>query len=193
MQSLIQQFGVRASTFLAVWRPQSSIARVYAGAQQIGPLEDAAEAAKAADEQIRFLRGILESVCRKLLCNIRELDRANNELNDLMKVCAIPMIVVDEQLMVRKFTREIRHIYRLTQQDIGRSLLDITCGLNYQNLSEDFRKAAQTRKSINRYLEQRGCAVRYFIRILPNFCRDASFGGAMLIFSQVQDRDWGTA
>jgi pentatricopeptide repeat protein len=44
-----------------------------------------------------------------------------------------------------------------------------------------------------RYLERRGRDVRYFLRILPNFCRDNSFGRAVLIFNQMQGRDWGMA
>jgi hypothetical protein len=189
MQSLIQQFGVRASSFLTLRRPQSGAACAsHLGARRVG---DAVSA--TADDQIKMLSGVLQSVCQKLLANIRELDRANNELTDLMKVCAVPAIFVDEKLKVRSFTRESRRIYRLSHQDIGRSLLDVTCGLNYPTLSDDFQRAAQTGKAVNRYLEQRGCAVRYFIRILPNFCRDNSFGGAVLIFSPVEGRDWGTA
>jgi two-component system CheB/CheR fusion protein len=193
MQSLIQQIGIRTGTLLMRRRPQSGLVPAYVGAHRARDLATAAEAAKTADEQIKMLSGVLQSVCRKLLAKIRELDRVNNELNDLMKVCAIPAIFVDETLTVRSFTRESRQVYRLSQQDIGRSLLDVTCGLNYRTLSDDFRKAAQTGKAVNRHLEQRGCTVRYFLRILPNFCRDNSFGGAALIFSQVEGRDWRTA
>lgn len=191
MQSLIQQISVRAGSLLKLRRPQRSTAcGSYVGARGVG---DVVSAVQTADEQIKIISSVLESVCRKLLAKIRELDRANNELSDLMKVCATPAIFVDEKLQVRSFTRESRRVYRLTHQDIGRSLLDVTCGLNYQTLSDDFQRAAQTGKAVNRYLEQRGCAVRYFMRILPNFCRDNSFGGAVLIFSPVEGRDWGTA
>jgi len=110
-----------------------------------------------------------------------------------MKSCAIPAIFVDEKLMVRGFTRESRQVYRVSSQDIGRPLLDITCGLDYYTLSDDFRRVAETGKSVNRYLEMRGCDNRYFLRILPNFCRDNSFGGAALIFNPVEGRHWGTA
>ena len=189
MQNLIQQIGVRAGSFLTLRRSQSCAAGApYVGARRVGDVVSA-----TADDQIKMLSGVLQSVCQKLLAKIRELDRVNNELNDLMKVCAIPAIFVDEKMQVRGFTRESRRVYRLSHQDIGRSLLDVACGLNYQTLGDDFQRAAHTGKAVNRYLEQRGCAVRYFMRILPNFCRDNSFGGAVLIFSPMEDRDWGTA
>ena len=111
-----------------------------------------------------------------------------------MKVCGIPAIFVDENLMIRSFTQESRQIYRLSREDIGRSLLDVACGLNYHSLSDDFQRVVETRKSINRYLKQSDCEVPYFLRILPNFCRDNSFSGASLIFTRVEEvLDWGIA
>ena len=187
MQSLIQQIGVRAGTLLMRRRPQTSIAHGYLGAHSAGGV------AETADEQIRMLNGLLQTVCHKLLGKMRELDCVSGELNNLMKSCAIPAIFVDENLMVRSFTRESRGLYRLTSQDIGRPLLDVTCRLDYCCLGDDFRRIAETGRSVNRYLELRGCENRYFLRILPTFCRDNSFSGAALIFNPVGGRHWGTA
>ncbi len=192
MQSLIQQIGFRAGTLLKRRRAQTSIARAHGGRARAGGVA-AAETVRTADEQIKIFNDLLQTVCRKLLVKIRELDCVSGELSNLMKVCAVPAIFVDEKLMVRGFTRESRRVYRLSHQDIGRSLLDVACGLNYHSLGDDFQKVAETGKSVNRYLERRGCEVRYFLRILPNVCRDNSFGGAVLIFNQVEGRDWGTA
>ena len=189
MQSLIQHIGVRAGALLTRRRPQTRIAHGYIDAPGAGGVV----AAETADEQIKIFNGLLQAVCRKLLVKIRELDCVSGELNNLMRVCAIPAIFVDEKLVVRGFTRESRRVYRLSHQDVGRSLLDVACGLNYHSLGDDFRRAAETGKSVNRYLEKRGCEMRYFLRILPNFCRDNSFGGATLIFTEVEGRDWGTA
>jgi two-component system CheB/CheR fusion protein len=192
MQSLILQIGVRAGTFLSRWRPPLHIARADGSAGEVARVASV-QAANAGDQQISLVNILLQSVCQKLLLRIRELDCVSGELNNLMKVCAIPAIFVDDKLIVRRFTRESRRIYRLSHQDIGRSLLDVACGLDYYSLGEDFRKAAETGKAVNRCLEQRGCEVRYFLRILPNFCRDNSFGGAALIFSPVEAQYWGTA
>jgi hypothetical protein len=189
MQSLIQQFCVRSGTLLARRRPQTDITPAYLSTSRA----DGSMAAAEVDDEIKMFNGLLHSVCRKLLGKIRELDCVSGDLKNLMEVCAIPAVFVDEKLMIRSFTRESRQIYNLSAQDIGRCLLDITCGLNYCDLHDDFRRVAQTGRSVKRYLERRGCEVRYLLRILPNFCRDNSFGGAALIFSQVEDRHWGRA
>jgi hypothetical protein len=192
MRSLIQQISVRAGTLLVRRRPQTSLIPAYFGGHRAGGVA-ASESTKTADEQIQMFNSLLQTVCYKLVAKIRELDCVSGELRNIMRICAIPAICVDEKLVVRSFTRESRQIYRLTHQDIGHSLLDVGCGLNYYSLGDDFQRVAQTGKSVNRYVEQRGCDVRYCLRILPNFCRDNSFGGAVLIFNQVEGRDWGTA
>ena len=187
MQSLIQQIGVRAATLLKRQRPQARIAHACVGGHGVN------DVANTTDERIKLFNGLLQTVCHKLLAKMRELDCVSGELNNLMKVCATPAIFVDENLVVRSFTRESRQVYRLSYEDIGRSLLDVTCGLNYYSLGDDFQRAAETGKCVNRYIEKRGCEVRYLLRILPNFCRDDSFGGAALVFSLIPDRHWGTA
>lgn len=190
MQNLVQQIGIRAGTFLTRWAPHTGLAHAHVGTHRTGDVITAAEAGKTPDDKIKMFNDLLHTVCRKLLVKIRELDCVSGELNNLMKVCAMPVIFVDEKLIVRNFTRESRRVYRLSHEDIGHSLLDVACGLNYRNLGDDFRRVAQTGRSVNRYLEQRGCDVHYFLRILPNFRRDSSFGGAALIFNQVEDRCW---
>jgi two-component system CheB/CheR fusion protein len=193
MQSLLQQIGVRAGTLLMRQRPQIHVARSYIGLRIAAGIA-AEEATKTADEQTKMFNDLFQSVCRKLVDKIRELDCVSGELNNLMKVCGVAAIFVDERLTVRSFTRESRQVYRLSHHDIGRSLLDVPCGLDYHGLGDDFRKVAQSGKAVGRYLEGRGCDTRYFLQILPNFRRDDSFGGAALIFNQVEARNqapWG--
>ena len=171
---------------------QMSLPRAYVGAPGAGSAP-ATDASKAVDEDVTMLGYDLQTVCRKLDAKIRELDCVAGDLSNLMKVCAIPAIFVDEKLNVRSFTRESRRIYRLSQQNVGQSLLDVACGLNYDSLGDDFRRVAETSRPVNRYVERRGCDIRYFLRMMPNFCRDQSFSGAALIFTEIENQDWRTA
>jgi two-component system CheB/CheR fusion protein len=193
MQSAVQQFSFQAGALLARLRQQISIIPARFGAHRCHDCSAINETGIAADEQIKMFNGLLQTVSRKLLGKIRELDCVSGELSNLMKVCATPAIFVDDKLAVRSFTPESRQVYELSHQDIGRSLLDVPCGLNYDGLEDDFQNVAATGKSVTRYLEKHGCEDFFLIRILPNFCRDNSFGGAALVFSQVAGGHWGTA
>ena len=151
MQSLIQQIGVRAGTLLMRRHPQTSIAHGYTGAHGAGGV------AETADEQIKLLNGLLQTVCHKLLAKMKELDCVSGELSNLIKSCAIPAIFVDENLMVRSFTRESRQVYRLSNQDIGRPLLDIKCSLDYCSLGDDFRTSFGGHDALRGAIEDLHC------------------------------------
>jgi two-component system CheB/CheR fusion protein len=140
---------------------------------------------KNADDQIKIFNDLLKTVCAKLLIKIKELDRANGDLQNLMQVSAIPAIFVDENLLVRRFTVESSMLYSLSSRDIGQSLLDVACELDYCDLEKDFQCVAKTGETFMRHLRQRGDIALYLMRILPTHCRDSSFGGAALTFVRV--------
>jgi len=50
---------------------------------------------------------------------------------------------VVEKMIIRNFTSESRQIYRLSHDDIGPSLLNVACSLNYRGLCDDVRRAAE--------------------------------------------------
>src|SRR5215469_8686430 len=101
MQRLIQQFSVRAGTLLARRRLQISIASARFGARRSGGCLAVDRSGTSANERIKMFDGLLQEVSRKLLAKIREIDCVDSELSNLMKVCGIPAIFVDEKLIVR--------------------------------------------------------------------------------------------
>jgi two-component system CheB/CheR fusion protein len=135
----------------------------------------------------------LETVSARLLVKYKELDRANNDLQNLIAVTEIPALFVDENLLVRHFTPEAFGVYSVSSQNIGQSLLDVTCNLNYSDLEDDFQHLTKNGAMVRRYLEQRDGTAWYLMRILPNWCRDGSFGGATLTFVNVNARSRGQA
>jgi two-component system CheB/CheR fusion protein len=136
-------------------------------------------------DQLKIFNDLLQNVCAKLVLKIRQLDLATGDLRNLIKVSAIPAIFVDEYLRVRDFTPAMRKICPFSVQDIGRSLLELAYSLNYCGLEDDFRLLAETGETVERYVEGRDGRVHYSVRIMPNFCRDNSIGGATLTFSEI--------
>jgi len=136
-------------------------------------------------DQLKIFNDLLHTVCAKLVLKIRELDLATGDLRNLIKVSAIPAIFVDEYLRVRDFTPAMKKIWPFSVQDIGRSLLELACSLNYCDLEDDFRRLAETGEPVERYVEGQDGTVHYSVRIMPNFFRDDSIGGATLTFSEI--------
>jgi two-component system CheB/CheR fusion protein len=152
----------------------------------------AAELAEPAG-QLKIFNDLLQAISAKLVVKIRELDRATGDLRNLIRASAIPAIFVDENLRVRDFTPAIERVCTLCGQDVGRSLLDFACSFNHWDLQDDFRRLAETGETVERYVEGRGGRVHYSVRIMPNFCRDNSFGGATLTFAEIMTCHSGRA
>jgi two-component system CheB/CheR fusion protein len=100
---------------------------------------------------------------------------------------------VDENLLVRHFTPEALGVYSVSSQNIGQSLVDVTCNLDYSDLESDFQRVTDSGGTIRRYLERRDGAAWYLMRILPNWCRNGSPCGATLTFVNVNARSRGRA
>lgn len=147
--------------------------------------ERGARSMPAMDEFEMFNR-LLESVSSNLILKIGELKRINAELQNLLEVGAVPAVFVDETFRVRHFTPQIAKIYSLTARDIGRSLDSVERDLDYDSLSDLFRKALETGESVEHYVVNRRDAERYLVRIIPNRYVDASPVGALITFTNVR-------
>ena len=155
--------------------------------------EAAVDQDKAAHGQIEILNGLLETISARLLVKYKELDHADGDLQNLIAVTEIAAIFVDENLLVRRFTPEALGVYNISLRNIGQFLLDVTCNLNYCDLEDDFQRVTNNGAIVRRYLEQRDGTAWHLMRILPNWCRDGSFGGATLTFVNVNARSRGRA
>ncbi|MDB5393017.1 MAG: diguanylate cyclase [Rhodospirillales bacterium] len=187
------EFRVRSRNLLALRRSRRNVACLYELPGEASDHEGAVEQDKAADDQIETLNGLLETVSARLLVKYKELDRANGDLQNLIAVTGIAAIFVDENLLVRHFTPEALGVYVVSSQNIGQSLLDVICTLDYCDLESDFQRVTGNGATVRRYLEQHDGTAWYLMRILPNWCRDGSFSGATLTFLNVNARSRGRA
>ena len=138
-----------------------------------------------AADQLKIFNDLLQAVSAKLLIKIRELDRACGDLRNLIKVSSIPAIFIDERLRIREFTPAIKKVLPLSEQDVGRSLLEFAECIDYPDLQGDFRRVAETGETVERYIEGCGGKLHYSVRIMPNFCQDNSLGGATVTFVEI--------
>jgi len=144
-------------------------------------------------DQLQIFNDLLQAVCAKLVVKIRELDRAAGELRNLIKASAIPAIFVDENLRIRDFTPAIKKVCILSEQDVGRSLLEFASSFKYWDLEDDYRRLAETGETVERYIEGPDNWVHYSVRMMPNICRDNSIGGATVTFVELMTFHSGRA
>jgi CheY-like chemotaxis protein len=187
------EFRERSRNLLALRRAHRNATRLYELPVEPGDHKAPVKQEPVADDRVELLNGLLETISSRLLVNYKELDRVNGDLQNLIAVTEVTGIFIDENLLVRHFTPQALRVYRVSSQNIGQSLLDVTCNLNYSDLKDDFQSIRKSGAMVRRYLEQSNGTAWYLMRILPNWCRDGSFGGATLTFVNVNARSRGRA
>ncbi len=139
--------------------------------------------------QVEMYNGLVENLADQLLTKTRELSRLSTEMQSLIDVSETAAIFVDEGLLIRRFTSASRSIFALNETDVGRSLADIACNLEYQDLSADFHQTMLTGESSRRWLKSRDGNLHYLLRIIPTRRERSRPAGATLIFSTPFMRD----
>jgi CheY-like chemotaxis protein len=151
--------------------------------------EQRSAGSSASLSQIEMYNGLVENLTDQLLTKTKELSRLSTEMQSLIDVSETAAIFVDEGLLVRRFTSAAAGLYSLGEQDIGTSLAEVECDLDYPELTSDFSQVMLTGESSRRWLKHRNGNLHYLVRIVPTQRGRGRPAGATLIFSAPFLRD----
>ena len=68
---------------------------------------------------------------------LEEVSRANNDLENFMAATDIPMLFLDRNLCIKRYTAPLRQIFNVKKHDLGRPIGDLTHNLLYDDLEKD--------------------------------------------------------
>ena len=88
-------------------------------------LQTTNEELETAKEELQATNEELHTVNQELQVRNLELNRLNADLNNLIASVAIPIVMLDKDLGVRRFTPSAGSLLRLSPQDVGRDLRDL--------------------------------------------------------------------
>jgi two-component system CheB/CheR fusion protein len=127
---------------------QSSIDELQAANQELASaneevqsvneeLQSSNEELETSKEETQSLNEELQSVNAELTLKLEALERANDDLLNLMRSIEVATIFLDEHLCVKRFTPQARRVARLIDSDIGRPLADLALIIDYSDLMSD--------------------------------------------------------
>ena len=118
---------------------------------------------------------------------VEEIGKANDDLNNLIASTDIATIFVDSGLRIKRFTPRAADLFSIIASDIGRSLLDLTHRLDYDQLAEDVGTTFDTLRLVER--EVRSNEGRcYIVRLLPYRTNEDRIEGAVMTFFDISAR-----
>ncbi len=101
------------------------------------------EELQSTNEELQSVNEELHTVNAEYQSKIVSLNALNADLEGLTRATRIPILFVDAELRVQRFTPEATRLFKLRETDMGRPLDDFAHQLDYPELFTDVRRALE--------------------------------------------------
>jgi two-component system CheB/CheR fusion protein len=150
-------------------------------------LRSTTEELETSKEELQSINEELVTVNHELKSKVEETGKINDDLQNLITSTDIATVFVDRGLRIKWYTPRAIDIFSIIPTDAGRSLLDITHRLVYDELAEDTARVFESLHQAEREVRSHdGCW--YIARLLPYRTTEDRIGGAILTFFDISRR-----
>jgi two-component system CheB/CheR fusion protein len=139
------------------------------------------EELETSKEELQSVNEELQTVNNELKVKLEEVSRANNDLENFMVATDIPMLFLDRNLCIKRFTSPLRQIFSVKKHDIGRPIADLTNNVLYDDLEKDAAGVLVDLAPVERVVTSRD-GQTLTVRIRPYRTSDGKIDGAVLTF-----------
>jgi len=135
-------------------------------------LETAKEELQSTNEELTTLNDELSN--RNL-----EMMQMNSDLNNLLASTQLPIVMVDNDLLVRRATPAARNAFNVLQSDVGRPISDFKPNVDIPDLDEVLRQVIETLAMHERRVTDRE-GREYLLRVRPYRTTENKIDGAVI-------------
>lgn len=144
------------------------------------------EELQSTNEELQSLNEELHTVNVEHQLKIRELIELNDDLNNYFNNTGIGQILVDKNLVIRKFSPIATRQVNLRGSDIGRSISDISTNLNRIDFTNDIKKVLVSGDPIRKEVSMNNGDM-YDMRIAPYVRQNHIVDGVVISFINVTE------
>ncbi len=149
-------------------------------------LQSTNEEMETAREELQSSNEELKTLNDELKIRNSDLARSNDDLSNLIKNMAMPLIMVDYELKIRKFTPLAQDALGLIPSDIGRSITNIRLNIPVKNLEQKILEVmTKLQATKTEVIDQNG--KWYELHIRPYVTEGKKIDGAVVSFIDVDD------
>ncbi|PYI86208.1 MAG: histidine kinase [Verrucomicrobia bacterium] len=149
-------------------------------------LQSTNEELETAKEEMQSTNEELATVNEELRNANQAANRVNNDLLNLLASIQIPVVMVDNNLTVRRFTPAAQKFFNLIPTDVGRSLNDIKMNFDVTGLEEMIKEVLDTLHIKESQTRDRS-GHWYSLRIRPYRTKDNKIDGAVLALFDIHE------
>jgi two-component system, chemotaxis family, CheB/CheR fusion protein len=150
-------------------------------------LQSINEELETAKEELQSANEELTTVNEELQSRNDELSRLNNDLNNLLSSVNIPIIMLGNDLRIRRFTPVTQKVMNLIPTDIGRPITDIKSNLRLPDLRQVISRVVDTLE-IQEIEVEDNAGKWYSMRIRPYRTLDNKIDGVVIVLIEMDPR-----
>ncbi len=144
------------------------------------------EELQSTNEELQSLNEELHTVSAEHQLKIKELIELNDDLNNYFNNSDIGQILIDHDLIIRKFTPSVGKMINLIDTDLNRSIIDITTKIRNIDFVSDIREVIKSGMGSEKEITVNAGTV-YLMRIAPYVRQDHSTDGVVISFVNVTE------
>ncbi|MBL0743162.1 chemotaxis protein CheB [Chryseolinea lacunae] len=142
------------------------------------------EELQSTNEELQSLNEELHTVSAEHQAKIKELFEVNDDLNNYFNNSEIGQVLVDQKLIIRKFSPSVRRMVNFIEADIGRSIVDITTNLPGVDVIREIKKVISTGQNSETEVHTKD-GFYFLMRLTPYIRRDKSIDGVVVNFVDI--------
>ena len=147
-------------------------------------LQSTNEELESSKEELQSLNEELQTVNSELQSKVEELTAVQDDINNLLSNTEIAIVFVDQELCIKRFSKEAAQVISLIDSDLGRPLEHLASRLNYGQMIQDLRQVLDTLVPLEREVQTTE-GTWYMMRIMPYRTMQDRIQGAVLTFRDV--------
>ncbi len=148
-------------------------------------LQSTNEELETAKEELQSSNEELTTLNEELQNRNTELTTANNDLLNLLANVTIPVVIVSNDLHIRRFTPPAQKVLNLLPSDVGRRLTEIRPNLDIPDLGLVARETIESVSSRELEVRENETGTWYLMRVRPYKTWDSKIDGAVISFQDI--------
>lgn len=144
------------------------------------------EELSASLKEMQNLNGKLEIVNDEIQTQMSDYLLKSNEIINLFNSANIPILFLDTQMKIRRYTPEIKALIEITETDIGRPLHEIVSSLIYPELYEHAKEALTSQHIIKKVVQTED-KLWFSLHIAPYYIKARWVDGIVITFFNITD------
>jgi two-component system CheB/CheR fusion protein len=145
------------------------------------------EELETSKEELQSINEELQTVNSELKLKLEAVSRAHSDLQNLMAATDFGTLFLDAGLRIKRFTKPVTDLFRITPSDEGRPVTDFAHQLVYDDLVKDAETVLTHLSPIRREVRSRDNRW-YDVRLRPYRTVDDKIDGVVVTFVDVSDR-----